>query len=276
MRKLAFMFILSGIFFSCDSDDDHIDDGFQGETEEYEILAVGDSSIEGTVIFEEQEDGSTSVEIELEGTDQEETYPAAIYFGNAADGQDLALSLEDVDGETGTSTTLVTEFDDESSASYEDLTELDGHIVLFLSDDDSDQIVARGDIGENYFTGEEETYSLDAVGEEGSTGTIMFQERINGDVLVTINLEEVDVENQYPAHIHTGAIGEEQGPSILSLTSVDGETGVSFTNLSGLEVGDQELDFEDILEFDGSVNVYLNEDSETIFSQGNIGANADE
>lgn len=276
MRKFAFMFILSGIFFSCDSDDDHIDDGFQGETEEYEILAVGDSSIEGIVIFEEQEDGSTSVEIELEGTDEEETYPAAIHFGNAADGGDLAISLDDVDGETGASTTLVSEFDDESSASFEDLTELDGHIIIYLSDDESDQVIARGDIGENYFSGEEETYSLEAVGEEGSNGTIMFQERINGDVLVTLSLEEADAETLYPAHIHTGATGEEQGPSIFSLIAVDGETGVSFTNLSGLEVGEQELDFEDLLDFDGSVNVYLNEDSETLYAQGNIGANADE
>ena len=69
MKKLAFALMMVAGFTSCDSDDDGVDTpDFEGETKEYTLNEMSDSGVSGTVTFMENEDGSATVEFDLEGT----------------------------------------------------------------------------------------------------------------------------------------------------------------------------------------------------------------
>ncbi len=279
LRKAALILMCALVFMSCESDDDATDDGFQGESKEYELEPVSGSSIEGPVTFTENEDGSTTVEIELDGTEEGETYTVGIYEGNTTEAGELALTLEEIEGDNGTSTTTVSELDDETEVTYEDLMELDAHINIYLVEGDTETLVAQADLGENELSGESVSYDLDAVGDEGTAGSVTLEERLNGETLITITLEETEEGSEHPSFIHSGAIGDEQGDAVISLNPV--QDGVSKTNISAFNgEGDEDgesVTYEELIEYDGSLNVYLSEEEmETMISHGNIGSNATE
>lgn len=278
-RKAAFVLLGSLFIVSCDSDDDAIDDGFQGESQEYELEAVSGSTVEGMVLFTENENGSTTIEVELDGIEDGEAYRVGVYEGNATEDGEIILTLEDTEGDTGISTTTVSELYDDTDVSFEDLMELDAHMRIYLVDGDTETLVAYADLGDNELSGESESYDLDAVGDEGYTGTVKFEERLNGETLVTVTLEETVDGGEHPVFIHSGAAGEEQGEPVISLQAV--MDGVSKTNVSALDgegedQGDS-ISYDELIAYDGSLNVYISdEDLETIISQGNIGANTSE
>lgn len=282
MKKLALVLMFAGTLFSCsDDDDDVIDDGFQGETKEYALNAVSDSGVDGVAIFTENEDGSTTIEIELDGTEEGGMHPAHIHVGNTTDDGAIAISLEDVDGDTGTSTTEVSELDNGEEITFEELKTFDGYINVHLSADELETIVAQGDIGDNELTDESVTYNLDEVGDSGISGTALFEERANGETRVTISLEGTPEGGSHPAHIHMGSVEEAPGGIAITFNPIDGDTGMSVTNIDAFDdtdEGDGEaVTYEDLLAYDGYINVHLSaEDLETIVAQGNMGANASE
>lgn len=278
-NNLALLFVCTSIISSCNSDDDHIDDSFQGETKEYGIQPVANSSVEGTVTFIENENGSTTIEIELDGIEEGETYSPRLLYGNAVDGGDLAITLEEIEGDDGKSSTTVSNLDDNSAVSYEDFEEMDGHIVIYLVEDETETKVATGDIGENELTEESVAYELDALGEAGIAATVKFEERLNGTTLMTITSDDTEEGNVHPAYIHSGATGDDQGERVITLNRLEG--GLSITNISAFDEVDgedgEEITYEDLIDFDGSLNIYLNEeDEETIISQGNLGSNSED
>ncbi len=283
MKKFALVFMFAGLFMSCDNDDDvdvidDGDDGFEGRTAEYAINPYGDSEVEGMITFTENEDGSITADIELDNTVEGEMHPAHIHAGNGTDDGEIVLTFDEVDGDDGTSSTTFDQWDDESDIAWEELMEYDGYVNVHLSADDL-SIVAQGDIGENELTGESVTYDLGEVDESGVSGTATFEERVNGETLVTLMLDGTPEDGEHPAHIHVGSV-EDDGAIAISLNSVDGETGWSRTNVSHFDGDDEEdgeeVSYEDLLSYDGYINVHLSaDDLETIVAQGNIGANVE-
>lgn len=282
MKKLVFALMMIAGFTSCDSDDDGVDNPpFEGETKEYTLNEMGDSGVTGTVTFIENEDGSSTVEFELDGTEDGDMHPAHILYGNAAEGGEIAIPFEPIDGDTGTSTTEVSELEDGTEITYEELVDFDGYINVYLSEDELETIVAQTDIGENSLTGEAVTYDLNEVDFTGVSGTAKFEERENGETLVTLMLEGTEEENMHPAHIHAGSVEDAPGAIVITFNPVNGTTGISVTNISmtddSEEEDGEEVTYENLLQYDGYINVHASaDDLETLAAQGNIGANASE
>ncbi|ELR72991.1 hypothetical protein C900_00493 [Fulvivirga imtechensis AK7] len=269
---LLFGFVLAG----CD-DDDNGDNGGgivpTGNSETYTLASVSDHDISGEVTFHELSDGTTSVEIDLTGTSSDQTYPAHIHFNSAVEGGDIAVTLTSVDGNTGKSTTIVTEADDQSGLSYEELLEFDGHVNVHLSPGDLQTLVAAGDIGGNELTGESVQYDLASVSDPDIQGVATFQERVNGETLVTIDLDNTASGGTHPAHIHMNTAAE-GGDIVVSLNSVNGETGMSMTHVAKFDDGDA-LTYEALISYDGYINVHQSADNlGTLIAQGDIGQNA--
>lgn len=278
-HHLFLTLILTFLLVGCNSDDDHIDDGFNGETKEYKLEPEGNSSVEGTVTFIENENGSTNIEIEVNGTEDGETYSPQLLYGNSIDGGDLALSLEDIEGDEGKSSTTISKLDDNSAVKFEDFIEMEGHIVIYLVGEEDETKVASGDIGENELTEESVTYELEALGDNGIAATVKFEERLNGTTLVTISSEDAEEGDTHPAYILSGPAGDDRVSKVISLNPL--QSGISITNISTLDEVDNEegenINYEDLVEFDGSINIYLSEEQdEIIISQGNIGSNIED
>ncbi|MGY5848407.1 CHRD domain-containing protein [Salegentibacter sp. HM20] len=278
MKKLLLMAFIAMpfLFWSCDNDDDVVNPTppeFEGESKVYELNAVANPDISGTAIFMENEDGTTTVEIELQNTPAGGTHPAHIHYGTAAEGGDIAVTFEPVDGDTGMSTTVVTSLDDGTSVTYEDLIAFDGYINVHLSADELETIVAQGDIGENELTGQSKSYMLGEKDVEGISGSILFEERVNGEAQATIMLDNTPEGGTHPAHIHMGTAVDGPGDIAFTFTPVNGDTGMSRTNVSMLD-DDTPFMYNDILSYDGYVNVHLSADElTTIVAQGDIGEN---
>lgn len=268
------MLLCSFVLVGCDDDDDN-DGGIvpTGNSQTYALNSVSDHDISGEVTFHELSDGTTSVEIELTGTSSDQTYPAHIHFNSVAEGGDIAVTLTSVDGNTGESTTIVTEADDESALSYDELIEFDGHVNVHLSPDDLQTLVAAGDIGANELTGESVQYDLHSVSDPDIQGTATLYERASGETLVTLDLENTSSDGIHPAHIHINTAAE-GGDIAVTLNSVNGETGMSITHVGEFDDGEA-VTYDELIDYDGYINVHLSADNlGTLIAQGDIGQNA--
>ena len=115
----------------------------------YTINAVDDSGVSGTATFSERASGSTLVVLDLQGTPASGNHPTHIHFNSVAEGGGIAVSLNNVDGDTGMSSTSIFETDNNIPISYAELLDYDGHINVHLSPDNLAVVVANGDIGSN-------------------------------------------------------------------------------------------------------------------------------
>ena len=275
LSKLLLFISIPTLIMSCSDDDDSFDDPiFEGESVTYDLRSVADPSISGEATFVEQEDGSTIIELNIMGTPDGGMHPAHIHENTAAEGGDIAISLDPVDGSTGMSTTIVSADDNGNAVTFEELTSYDGYINVHLSAEELDTIVAQGDIGENVLTGESLSYDLDERAVEGISGTVMFEERMNGEALATIMLDGTPAGGMHPAHIHMNTAAE-SGAIAFTFNPVNGDTGMSMTNVSELDDEETAFMYSDIMDYDGYVNVHLSaNDLGTIVAQGDIGQNA--
>ncbi|MDZ7608524.1 MAG: hypothetical protein U5K79_23730 [Cyclobacteriaceae bacterium] len=92
-------------------------------------------------------------------------------------------------------------------------------------------IVAAGDIGGNFLTGEMESYPLMEAAVAGISGTVWFRERKNGKTLVEIDLDNTPEAGVHPAHIHVNSAAE-GGTVIVPLSNLDGTSGKGLTDVS--------------------------------------------
>lgn len=152
MKKLVLIALMvTPLFFiSCSDDDDTTE-----VSTTYTLAAVADSGVSGTAKFTRIDDTTTRVEVQLTGTPADGDHPMHIHVNDAATGGGIAITLNNVDGNTGASTTTVTKLDDEGDVTgeainYEGLIGFDGHINVHLGPGDQlATIVAQGDIGTN-------------------------------------------------------------------------------------------------------------------------------
>ncbi len=263
---------LMALLISCGDDDDGGGPTPTGDSKQYTLNAVAEPSISGTATFAELSDGSTSITLQLVNTPAGGSHPAHIHANTAAEGGGIDISLEPVDGNTGSSITIVSTTDAGDLLSYEDLLDYDGYINVHLSESDLATLVAQGDIGQNELTGSNEEYELGAVSDPEISGTATFYERRNEETLVVIELENTPSNGDHPSHIHLNTAAEGGGIAI-SLTNVNGSTGISKTNVTALDDATS-INYEALIDFDGYINVHLSEsDLATLVAQGDIGQN---
>ncbi|WP_396637824.1 CHRD domain-containing protein [Maribacter sp. R77961] len=288
MKKIIyFLFAMSLLVFTgCENDDDtvlvdtvdpdpdqeQVDDTppFDGDNNVYSLGARSNPSISGVANMIENEDGSTLVTLKLSGTTSGNSHPSHIHFNSAAEGGAIAVTLNDVDGETGISETIVSTLDDGTAISFEQLLQFDGYINTHLSLERLDVLIAQGDIGTNELTGVTKEYLLCERDIEGIKGTALFAERVNGTALVTIALINDNTGESHPSHIHFNSAAE-GGAIAASLTNV--EDGISRTSVETLDDGTA-ITYNELLDFDGYINVHLSaERLDLLVAQGDIGSN---
>ncbi len=155
MKKLMLGLLLATplLFMNCSDDDD----APSQESITYQLAEVDSSGVSGTARFIKLDSMTTRIDVQLSGTIDSLTHPMHIHVNDAAEGGDIAITLEGVNGVTGLSSTTVTRLDSigdaaGTSINYEGLLEFDGHINVHLSPEELSTIVAQGDIGSNINT----------------------------------------------------------------------------------------------------------------------------
>ena len=226
MKKFYFLALSLFVLFACSEDDSpsQVEIGMQST---FDLMAVT-ASTDGQITFYENPDGSVNISLVTDSPLQG-VNPAHIHFNTAAEGGEIKFTFNPVNGDTGMSMTNVSELDDEETAfMYSDIMDYDGYVNVHLSATDLGTIVAQGDIGQNALTGESLTYTLNEVDIAGISGTVMFEERMNGEALATIMLDGTPAGGMHPAHIHMNTAAE-SGAIAFTFNPVDA---ISFT-LSG-------------------------------------------
>ena len=241
---------------------------FTGKSAMYSLNAKSNPGISGTTKFEERRSGTTLVSIMLTGTSMGDSHPAHIHMNTAAEGGGIAIDLNAVDGETGISYTNVSEKNDMTAITYDDLIDFNGYINVHNSSMDLGTLVAQGDIGQNALTGTSVEYPLNEVNLQGVTGTITFAERENGFTLVTISISGTGVVGDHAAHIHQNDVAT-TGPVIISLTDVDA-SGSSLTSVSQMNDATS-VTYSDMIGLDGYGQVHAIGGAP--LTNGNIGSN---
>lgn len=121
-------------------------------------------------------------------------------------------------------------------------------------------------------TGSSMSYDLMSVSDPSISGTATFTELDNSSIRVILDLNGT-TGGTHPAHIHMNTAAE-GGDIAVSLTPVDGSTGISETIIETLDDGTA-ISYEQLLDYNGYVNVHLSSsDLTTLIAQGDIGQNA--
>jgi hypothetical protein len=222
--------------------------------------------VTGTVTFIETGNSATTIKLQLFGAPSG-THPAALYTKTVAEGGAIVVELNPVD-DSGTSSTVV------KSLSYDELLVYDGFIKVLKSSMEPNVILAQGDIGGNVITDTNVSYTLQTMSAFGVSGTALFEKRENGNTLVTLNLNGTIAGEIYPATINLSSVSTiGGGPVTKTLSSVNGNTGKSYTTIRNLD-GGLPVSYENWLVYNGYINIYQTAAAfNNIISQGNIGSN---
>jgi len=271
-QTILMLFMSTLLFVGCNDDDEDDVTNPNLQTKTYQLFEKSDSGVSGTATFTDQTDGSVLVEINVNGTPADGDHPTHIHMNTAAEGGPIAVSLMNVDGATGFSSTVVTETMDGTPLDYNALLNFDGYINVHLSADDLETVVAQGDIGQNELTGETKSYTLEERDVDGINGSVLFEERVNGEAQATVMLNGTPDGGMHPTHIHENTAAE-GGPILYTFNPVNGTTGMSISNVAALDDGTA-FGYDDVLTVDGYINVHLSMDNlATIVAQNDIGQN---
>ena len=243
-----------------------------GMTKTYDLGEKDVDGISGDVTFSERVNGEALAELMITGTPAGGMHPAHIHANTAAESGAILYTFTPVNGDTGMSVSNVAAFDDGSAFGYSDIEGLDAYVNVHLSADALGTIVAQGDIGQNDLTGTTKTYDLGEKDVAGISGDVTFSERVNGEALAELMITGTPAGGMHPAHIHANTAAE-SGAILYTFTPVNGDTGMSSTNLSTFDDGSN-FEYSNIEDLDAYVNVHLSATQlGTIVAQGDIGQN---
>jgi len=265
-QTLACLFILSAsFFFSCDEELPDV----SGRNFTYELKSVSDHGVNGLIKIRERNDGSTQLELLLNGIDDDGIYPAYIHFDNALEGGGIAITLAPVDGQSGNSVTEIDMLDSGTAITFDEIKEFDGHLNVQL-DNDQGRITAQADIGRNALTGRFQQFNLFEGDIEGANGILTIEERASGFSLITADVEGSVPGKQHPVTLNFGSIIAKSGLA-GTLNPVEGNTGIGMTHLEQLD-GELVAPYDALVEFKGFVRIHFGSgvDMNTILAQGNI------
>ena len=142
-------------------------------------------------------------------------------------------------------------------------------ILLFAACSEDDKSVSD-------FTGNEMVYNLtpESTYYNGS-GTVTFKERVDQGVTIDIAMDPTGSGGTHPAHLHYGTFDVPDAEMAAMLTPVDATTGISTTTIYKF-LDDTEVTFSDLMKFDGSVKIHLDDgpNKSVVIAATNIGINA--
>ena len=242
-----------------------------GTSKTYDLRSVSDASVTGSITFNQNDDNTATVVIETNGTLTADA-PAHIHANSAAEGGAILISLNPVEASSGMSSTTISENDLGDAITYDQLLDIDGYINVHKSADDLATILLQGDVGQNELTDVSKTYELGEKAVDDISGSVTFTQRVNGEALAVIELDNTPDGGSHPAHIHANTAAE-GGAIVYTFNPVDGTSGMSMSNVESSDDG-LALNYAAILDIDGYINVHLSaDDLATIVAQGDIGQN---
>ncbi|SHM71259.1 CHRD domain-containing protein [Polaribacter sp. KT 15] len=237
-----------------------------GTSKTYDLGEKDVEGISGDITFSERVNGESLALLKINGTPNGGMHPAHIHQNTALEGGSILFSFNPVIGDTGMSLTNVDTY------TYSEIINIDGYVNVHLSADQLSTIVSQGDIGENDLTGNTTMYDLGEKDVAGISGTATFSERVNGEALATLDIMNTPAGGMHPAHIHANT-AVEGGAILFSFNPVNGDTGMSMTNVSTFDDGSSFV-YADIANLDAYINVHLSATQlSTIVAQGDIGKN---
>jgi len=229
----------------------------------YSLNQKDELGVSGTVTFTETSNASTTIEIKVSGSAIVGSHPVKLFKESIVENGALSVELNPIDV-NGTSTTIV------PNMTYSQLSSYDGCIKVFKSESESSIILAQGDIGGNVITSTNKKYTLQ--GTVGVSGTALFEKRVNGNTLVTIDLDNTITDKTYPATINVGSVTT-AGDVKITLNPVNGSTGKSLTNIRKKD-DNSLIQYSDLLVFTGYISIYQSSiNSGIVVCNGNIGTN---
>jgi hypothetical protein len=142
------LIVVTGLATGCD-DDYNSDDNSNPMQRVYALAQLDASGVSGTVTFRKQSSTATLITIQLTGTVTGDSHPAHIHANTAANGGPIAVDFNPVSGANGKSETVVTELNDGTPVTYEQLVDFDGHVNIHKSVAEIAVMIAQGNIGSN-------------------------------------------------------------------------------------------------------------------------------
>jgi len=170
------------------------------------------NGIDGNVVFQERENGKTLATVTIVGASDAADHPNHIHENSAIEGGSIVVTFNNINAVSGIGKTDIGTRDDGTVISYEELININGHVIVHQSDADFSKI-ASDDIGVNVLTGESEEYEINEVSNSGFSGMVILEERRNGTTLVTMQLTGTTPGIEHPNHIHLNSLAE--GGSIV-------------------------------------------------------------
>lgn len=133
----------------------------------------------------------------------------------------------------------------------------------------------RADDASDVFTANQASYTLASATEYNIQGVATFREKRNGDLQLTVELENTVAGGQHPGHLHYGTVDVPGSTVALLLAPVDGETGTSVTTFNQLADGTS-FGFDNLMVFDGSLKVHLDGglNQDVVLAGANVGQNS--
>ena len=114
----------------------------------YNLTPVNNSGTTGTAKLIRNQDGTSTIYIELKNAPQG-LHPAAVHNNSLEEGGDIAITLNAC--ECLISETVITELDNGVAITFDKLMVFDGYINIYLGSESMDNIIAHANIGSNAF-----------------------------------------------------------------------------------------------------------------------------
>lgn len=114
----------------------------------YNLVAANNSGAAGTAELIRNTDGTSTIYIELT-SGPTGLHPAAVHYNSVAEGGSVAITLNAC--ECQISETVITELDNGSAISFDQLMVFDGHINIYQGEQSLGEVIAQVNIGSNAF-----------------------------------------------------------------------------------------------------------------------------
>ena len=150
MKKLIMIIMAGAVMLSCQKSE--MVSEFTGNEAVYSLLPASEFNVSGQVTFKERKDGTTTVLVELSGTNGTQKFPVHLHLGDiGTPDAEVAALLTPLDAQTGKSETIVSALADETILSYRDLLKLAACVKIHQDSygPGRDVILAAGNIGIN-------------------------------------------------------------------------------------------------------------------------------
>jgi hypothetical protein len=242
--------------------------GAQDSSITIDLNELNDSGISGTATLTDNGDGTTTVEIEVDGATG--GHPAHIHEGTCDDlNPNPQYPLASVDENGLSETDVDVSLDDLLASPYAiNLHESDTNLGVYVacgeivaSDDSADTSDDSGDAASD---DEASTLTIDLneLNDSGVSGSATLTD--NGDGTTTVEIEVDGATGDHPAHIHEGTCDDLDPNPQYPLTNVDAD------GLSSTEVN---VSLDDLLASPHAINIHLSADNiATYVACGNIEA----